>query len=295
MNDARKHKPFLGISLFILSGFLVTTMNMFVKLAADTYSPIEIVFYRGALLITILLAFVIGTGKIDLLKTKNPALHLQRSLTGTISVLLVYWSYQLLPMTEATALHLLSGLIVTALSAPLLKEHVGPYRWAAVLMGFIGAFFILDPTSTTLLNIKSLVPLAAAFTIAGVALYIRAMAKTEPPFTTIFYFMLLSFLISGIYVMSMIGLRFEPMAFLCVIGVAVFAGSQQFSKTFASLYAEASMLSPYLYLVLVWAVFFDVIIWNVIPASNVIIGSLIIIISNLIIIWREKRKKKVAS
>lgn len=295
MNDARKHKPFLGISLFILSGLLISIMNMFVKLVTDSYGPIEVVFYRGALIVVMLLAFVIGSGKTYLLKTKNPGMHWQRSLTGTLSVLLVYWSYQLLPMTDATALILLSGVIVTALSAPLLKEHVGPYKWAAVFMGFVGAFIILQPTPETLFSVKSLVPILSAFTVAGVALYIRAMAKSEPPFTTIFYFMLLSLIVSGAYVLSMIGLRFEPLAFIFIVGVSVFACVQQFAKTYASIYAEASLLSPYLYIILVWAVFFDIVIWNEFPATNVIIGSLIIIISNLIIIWREKRKKKVAS
>ena len=295
MNDARKHKPFLGISLFILSGFLVTTMNMFVKLVADTYSPIEIVFYRGLFVLVVMLAFIIGTGKFSLIKTQNTSLHIQRSLTGTLGVLLVFWSFQLLPMTEATALHLLSGLIITALSAVFLKENVGIYKWSAVLMGFVGALIILNPSAETLLTAKSIVPILAAFSIAGVYLYIRAMAKSEPPFATIFYFMVFSVLVCGAYVAIMIGLRYETTAFLFLIGVATFALSQQFAKTYASVFAEASTLSPYAYFILVWAALFDIAIWNVIPASNVIIGSLIIIISNLIIIWQEKRKKKVAS
>lgn len=292
MSGLQRHNPLIGIGLVILAGLCVTTMNMFVKLASETYSPIEIVFYRGLTLLAVLIPLIVLTGKTHLLKTKNPKIHFQRSLMGTISVLLVYWSYILLPMADATALLMLSGLIVTALSVPFLGEKVGAIRWAAVVAGFCGALFLIEPTSERLIQVSSIVPLIGAFTIAAVALYLRSMSNKEQPLATILYFMVFSTTAGGVYLLFTTGLKTTHLGFIFVVFIALFACAQQFAKTYANQFADASTLSPYGYLTLVWSVFYDVFIWNDWPEVNVWIGSSIILASNFIVLWREHKLKQ---
>ena len=292
MSGLQRHNPVIGIGLVIFAGLCVTTMNMFVKLASETYSPIEIVFYRGLVLLAVLIPLIVLTGKTHLLKTKNPKIHFQRSLMGTISVLLVYWSYILLPMSDATALLMLSGLIVTALSMPFLGEKVGPIRWAAVVCGFCGALFLIKPTSESLIQVSSIVPLIGAFTIAAVALYLRGMSNKEQPLATILYFMVFSTTVGGLYLLFTIGLRTTHVGFIFVVFISLFACAQQFAKTYANQFADASTLSPYGYLTLVWSVFYDVVIWNDWPEMNVWVGSSIILASNFIVLWREHKLKR---
>lgn len=288
----QKHNPVLGISLAILAGFFVTTMNMFVKFAGETYSPIEIVFYRGCILLAVMLPLIILSGKAQLLKTKKPKLHFGRSLIGTISVILVYWSYTLMPMADATALLMLSGLMVTALSMPVLGEKVGPIRWAAVICGFIGAVFLIRPAGSDFINMASLVPLAGAVTIAGVALYLRRMSSSEQPLATVVYFMTFSTVASGLFLFFTGDVNFRSTGIVFISCIALFSCSQQFAKTYANQYAEASSLSPYAYLTLVWSVFYDVVLWQDWPDLNVWLGSGIILTSNLVVLWREHIKKQ---
>ncbi len=291
MNGLQKHNPMVGIGLVILAGLLVTTMNMFVKFAGETYGPVEIVFYRGLVILSVLIPAIVLTGKTHLLKTRNPKIHFQRSLMGTISVLLVYWSYILMPMADATALLMLSGLIVTGLSMPLLGEKVGPIRWGAVVSGFCGALFLIKPTGDGFIQMTSFIPLIGAFTIAGVALYLRGMSNKEQPIATIVYFMIFSTVACAIYLLFTASIRVTHVGFIFIIFIALFAAAQQFAKTYANQFAEASSLSPYGYLTLVWAVFYDVVLWNDWPEVNVWIGSAIILTSNFVVIWREHKLK----
>ncbi|MGE4312999.1 MAG: DMT family transporter [Pseudobdellovibrionaceae bacterium] len=288
----KEDRPGFAILLSILGGISVTIMNGFAKAASSDFDPIETVFYRGLLALALLSVYILATGQQGRLKTNRPKVHLLRSFVGTVSVCLVYWSYALMPMANATALLMTSGLIITGLSVPLLKEHVGLIRWSAVILGFIGALIITKPTGADFNVTGTIVCFVAAFTIASVALLLRSLGRSEEPLATIYYFMVFSVVASGLYVAIFKDFSVPRAALPVLAGVGIFSLVQQFFKTHAAVLAEASILSPYSYLTLIWAVIIGVIFWGDWPELNVWIGSALIIGANLVVLWREQRKKK---
>jgi drug/metabolite transporter (DMT)-like permease len=284
------NKSLIGITLFLIATFLIVLMNACAKLASPYHNPIELVFYRGIIAMILLLSFIAITRRKDVFKTERPFAHLGRSLAGNIGVILVFWSYAIMPMADVTAFLFTSPIMVTILSIPLLGEKVGIYRWLAVLSGFIGVLLIAQPLGNDIaIGIKALIPLAATFFTALVNIFLRELGKTEDPFTTVFYFLAFGVLFTGVY-MIFYGSFLSPHALLPVIGAGIAGGLQLILKTQAYKLAEASLLGPYSYTSIVWATILGWLFWGELPTLMVVLGASIIILSNIFIYLREKRK-----
>lgn len=266
-------------------------MNAFAKAAAEYHDPLEIVFYRGVVALALLLAYIAFKKRADFYKTARIKSHIGRALVGNFGVFTVFWSYKLLPMADVTALLFSAPLIVTMLSALILKEHVGIYRWAAVVTGFVGVLLIIGPDAGTFGDYKSFVPLLAAFSTALVAIFLRDLGKTEDSITTVFYFLLFGVLFSGIYMLFSGTLPVPDAADLLVAtGIAAFV--QLMMKTESFRLAEASLLSPFSYIMLLWAIIIGWVFWGDVPGMEVLCGAAVIIASNLFITWRESKRRR---
>ena len=286
-------KTALGILFVILGSFAITSMNALAKLASEEYDPIEIVFYRGIIGFTLCCVYIIATRQFHILKTKRPKAHLLRSLTGTLSITFVFWAYSLMPIANVTAILLTSGLIVTALSAPFLGEKVGSIRWAAVFCGLVGGGFIVARDMQAGFSLLALcVAFFAAITVALVSILLRSLGQSENPLTTILYFFTTSVVTTGIYVLPVKGFDHHALVWPLMLGIGLFAFLQQIMKTLAYQFAEASVLSPFGYLIIVWAMLFSVLIWQEWPPAYVYLGASLIIGSNLVVYMRERSRKE---
>ncbi len=280
-----------AIIMSIGAGFLIISMNAFAKKAAEYHDPIEIVFYRGLVAMILLLIYVAYKKRTDFYKTTRMKSHFGRAFIGNCGVIAVFWSYKLLPMADVTALLFSSPFIVTVLSALILKEKVGIYRWLAILIGFIGVVMIVGPSLSGLHGYAVFVPLLASLCMGFVAIFLRDLGKTEDSITTVFYFLLFGVLYSGVYMVFKGSFPApDAMGILFCVGLAAFV--QLILKTEAYRLAEASMLSPYTYIMLIWAALIGWIFWGDVPDIWVWIGASVIIVSNLFITWREQKNKQ---
>ncbi len=285
-----KHNILYGLFLYAAAIFTIVAMNSFAKLATETYHPFELVFYRNLAGLIVIGLFLFWKKDMVVLKTDRPKAHIVRGLVGTLSAFLVFSAHKYLPVADATALMYAAPLIITAFSGPLLKEKVGLYRWAAVIVGFAGVLIIVSPSGSGSL-IGYAYAFAAAFTIAGVSLALRDLGHTENPTTTVFYFLLTGVVVTGIF-MPFIGSMPQIGTLWVLAGVCVAGVLQQFLKTKAFVIAPASTLSPLQFTGLVWGVLFGFLFFNDWPTAHVWIGGAVVIASNLFIVWRERKKKK---
>ncbi len=287
--DHPRQHPLKGIIYYVMATFLIVVMNAFVKKATEYHSPVEAVFYRGVVAMALLLGYALAKRRYDIWKTKRLRSHLGRGIAGNIGVVMVFWSYALMPMADVTALLFAAPLIVTILSAIMLKEQVGPYRWAAVLTGFAGVILIAQPSGEYYASYGIFVALTAAISTALVQIFLRELGKTEDALTTVFYFLALGIFFSGIY-MIFAGQWPQPQALWLLIGAGVASFIQLIIKTVAFRMAEASLLSPFAYSSILWATLFGWLFWDHLPTTPVIMGTIVIIASNLFILWRERRR-----
>jgi drug/metabolite transporter (DMT)-like permease len=278
-----------GIILILIATFSIVLMNTCAKMSSLAHDPIEMVFYRGVIALVLLVPYMLLTRPASIFRTRRIKTHLYRAVVGNLGVGLVFWTYSLMPMADATSLLFAAPLFVAILSPVMLGERVDRYRWAAVMVGFGGILLIAKPSGDLFANPASLIALGAALCVALVNIALRNLGRTDEPLTTVFYFILIGVLITGPYTLfygSLPGWDILPW----IIGIGIFAAVQQVAKTTAYRLAEASLLAPYTYSSIVWATMTGWIFWQDFPQLSVLLGTAVVIGSNLFIIWQERKK-----
>lgn len=291
MAKAINQNTLAAIGFALLNGFLLSSAGLFSKLLSTTLNPVELVFTRNAVAMTFLIiGFYILRKKMPL-KTSRPWAHILRGAIGTTGIIIGMWAYTIMPLTEATILFFTLPLFVTLMSGIILREKIGLVRIGAVIAGFTGVLIATGPTGDLTLTQIS-VGIGSAFFAAGVDICLRWLGKTESSSTTVFYFLTFGLIITSLYIpFSNITITMPPLimiAFILSLGLAGLGSL--LAKTQSFRLAEASLITPITYTMIIWAGLFDYFIWHKTPSLSLIIGAAIIIASNLIILRREHQK-----
>ena len=287
-SDKNRDNSVLGMTTAVGAFLMFTLMNMFAKMLSEQHSVIEIAFYRNLIATLVFLAFVFAFGKHEILAVQSrPGLIGIRAVLGTVSLVVTFAAYSMMPMADTTALLFTTSLFIPVLGVIFLKESVGPYRWFAIAMGFFGVLIMLHP-SGEMKTLGVLVALFAALVHASVQITSRYLTRYESVETITFYFFLVGLVLTAV-----------PMPFIAVtptlaelpllIGVGLSGAAAQWLLTVAYSNARAAVVTVFNYSSIVWATLFGWLIWNDWPLPAVIIGAVIVIASNLLIIWRESR------
>lgn len=279
----------LGVIHGTLAFFLLALMSVCAKLLTEHHHVLEIAFYRNLIALIPVLLYIALTRKTHLLKTDKPMAMMFRALVGTLGLIFTFGAFKYLPLSDATVIFFTATLLAPALSFFILKEHVGPYRWGAIILGFCGVILIAAPSGEAkVLGIA--IAFAAAFIHAVIHLLLRHL-KTESSFTVTFYFFLGGCLIPALF-MPFVAHMPGPNEWLLFLGVGIFGGVAQYFLTSAFRLAPIAIIAPLNYTGLLWATGFDILIWSYIPGWPVFLGGAIIIGCNLFIIYREHKLKK---
>lgn len=293
MTETPVLRPMRVFAMASFATALFACMNVFVKLALETHAIAEVMFFRNALAIVPVL-FLIHRHKdgYSLLKTDRPMGHLGRGVIGVCSMIFFFWSFSLLPLANATALHFATPLLLTALSVPFLGEKVGPWRWGAVVVGLIGVIVVANPTghASATAHLGTIVALTAATSSAFAMLMIRRLGGTEHALTIVFYFSLCGTVLSGL-AMPFFWTTPTPQSLIYLVMTGLMGGAAQLFLTKSYAEAPAAYVSPFSYLAIVFAAFFGWAIWDHVPTTNVIIGATIVVASGLFILYRETVRK----
>ncbi len=275
----------------LAAAFMYMVMNMTVKQVSAVHDPVEAAFYRNGIAFVCVLLFLAVTRQWAQVRTANLRGQIIRALIGNVGLLTAFSAFSLLPIADATAIIFTAPLFVVLLSMPLLKEKVGPYRLLGTVFGFCGLLFILQPGAGGW-SWGIAAALAAGVSNALVVIALRQLGKKDEAITTVFYFMLIGTLLTGTAMpFFYTPPTSETLGFLFLIGAAGFV--MQMCSTQSYRLGEASMVVPFIYTRFIWAVLFGVLVFGDWPDSMIWAGAMIIIASNLFILWREHRVKNV--
>ena len=274
----------------ILAFFMLAIMNVFAKLLSDTHHVIEIAFYRN-LIATIPFIFLIFVmKKKEIMKiNQRPRGVVARAVIGTVSLITTFAAFAAMPMADTTAFLFTASLFIPILGIIFLSEKVGPYRWSAVLIGFVGVIIMLQPNGE-FNSIGVTLALSAAFMHAVLQTILRYLGKTEKPETITFYFVAIGTLVAALplpWFFSMPTWNEVPL----LLGVGFTGVMAQFLLSIAFGNAPAAVVTVFNYSGLIWATFFGWIIWQDWPSDAIWIGGTIVITSNIFMIWRESKKR----
>jgi drug/metabolite transporter (DMT)-like permease len=274
-----------GIGLLALSVAFFAIMNAIIKHLAATYPTMQMVFFRNLLAFVPLLPFLIHAGGLEALRTRRPLAHAFRALVGISAMAGFFYAYGRLPLAGVVAIGFAAPLFMTALSVPLLKETVGIRRWLAVAIGFVGVLVMVKPGSGVF-EPAALTALAATLGVALVFIAVRSLSRTEGSATIVFYFTLSGTAVSGAF-LPWHWVTPDALGLALLVLVGLLGGAAQMCMTQALKLAPVSVVSPFEYTSLLWAVGFDVALWGVAPATNTLFGAALVIATGLYILHRE--------
>ncbi|MBV1707341.1 MAG: DMT family transporter [Hyphomicrobiales bacterium] len=308
-----KSRLSLGLAQKLAATLAFTLMSVMAKFANGGYSLGEVTLFRaGFALIIIALWIALRGDFLDMLVTRRASGHLLRSTIGACGMFFGFGALRLLSLPSATAFSFATPLLTVALAALILKERVRIYRWAAVAFGLAGVLVmtgVLHAKTTGATSPTSLfgasIALAGAMCAAGAAIQTRRLLRTESTGTIIFYFMTLATMASAglllaghfwpsglpgatlmhtqIFVMPSL----HDAVVLAMIGV--FGGLGQIFVTESFRHADASILAPFDYASMLWALFFGYVLFDEIATPEILQGAAIVVAAGLFVIWREQR------
>jgi len=267
----------------------LATMSALIKLAAENgIHLLEIMFWRQFITIPILLAWVLTTTGIGALATTRPGKHFLRALYGTTGMLLTFGAVILLPLAEATTIGFSAPIFAVILSSLLLKEHVGIWRWSAVVIGFVGIVLIAQPGGGHIPLFGALVALGSAFMIALISIQIADLNRTEKPITIVFYFAAFS------APMTMVALPFvftphDATGWWLLLGIGLTGAVGQLLLTAALRFGKVASVIVMDYSSLFWATLYGWLLFGMLPPASTWFGAPLIVLAGVVIAWREHR------
>lgn len=289
-----EQRPILALGLRLISAFLIATMFMFGKRASESGVALpEVLFWRQAVGLPLILGWLAMRGELGSLRTSRLGSHARRAGMGMTGMFANFGAVTLLPLAEATTLNFTSPLFAVLIAAFILRQHVGPWRWTAVALGFTGVLVITQPGHSTFPPLGAAAGLASALFIAIISFQIRDLGRTERPLTVVFYFSLFGTLLTGLMLPFFAQLH-TPEQYALLIGTGLAGLAGQIFMTMALRLGEVASVIVMDYSALIWATLYGLAIWGHMPPPTTWLGAPLIVGAGLVIAWRERHLVKTA-
>ena len=273
-----------GIGLMVLSIFMFSFGDALGKFIVATYSVGQLLLLRGAAAL-IVLSPLIWRGRQEFWQLRRPWLQLLRVILSTLEVAAFFLATVYLPLADVITYYLAAPIFVTALSAIVLREQVGWRRWSAILIGFCGVLIALRPSAQTV-SWPAMIALTGSLTFAVLMLITRSLRATPDIVLASVQFM-------GTFVFGAVLApfgRITPtpgiLVFFVVAGCISVCALLCVNRSLKL--APASVVVPYQYSMIIWAVMFGYAVFGDVPSIATIVGAAIIIGAGFYIFLRER-------
>lgn len=278
-----------GIASMLAATACFAGMDAVLKVFSARYPPLEVGALRGFASLPFVLASVAVTGKWRELRVVRWDLHLGRGILALIMLWGFVTAVSRMSLADAYAIFFIAPLIVTALAVPLLKERVDLRQWLAIGVGLSGVLWMLQPGRSALDLLGALGALGAAVAYALASVSVRVMTRTETTPALVFWFLVLLTVFAGALALPD-WVPFDPADWPWLGLLGLFGALGQHFITEAFRQAPASLVAPFEYTAMVWAVGIDWVFWNTWPASRIWFGAGLVVACGLYLIWRERQR-----
>lgn len=288
-NPHVEHIP-RGIIFMILAVFSFALMDVSMKQLSADLSSYQISFFRGSTSLPFILIWILVGNGIGTLKAKRADLHLLRGVLSMVFLVATVVTLNQLPLANAYAIFFIGPLVITLLSAWILKEKVGRYRYSAVAVGFVGVVVMLNPSAMGFMSIGVIAGLISMIGYSFSMILVRFMHRTETSEALMFYFLLsLTLGCGAVALFNWEPVTLKHLPWLLLLGVSGAIG--QYLLTEAYRQAPPSLLSSFEYTAMIWAIGLGYLLWGELPGIWVVVGSAIVIGSGIYISHRETVRK----
>ena len=302
----------LGAICAAVSVVFFSINDVAIKFLSGGYALHQVVLIRSVIGLILVMAVIAPlTDGWAIARTKRLKMHVVRGLCVVFANMTFFLGLAAMPLADAVAIFFVSPLLITIFSVVFLGESVGPRRWAAIAVGFVGVLIMMRP-GTDAFQLASLLPLFAAFCYAGIHIITRRIGATESAATMAFYIQIMFIVVCVAMGLAVGDGRFGDqsdlsLAFLLrawswpvvadypvflVIGIGIATAGYLISQAYRV--AEASFVAPFEYLALPMSVVWGMLVFGEFPGGLDYLGMALILGAGLFTIWREARVKPVA-
>jgi drug/metabolite transporter (DMT)-like permease len=290
-------RPLRGIAYKVVSVIVFITMASLIKATAPNVPSGEAVFFRSFFAMPVIVVWLalrreLSTG----FRASNPMGHVWRGLVGTIAMGLGFAGLGYLPLPEVTAIGYAAPLLTVIFAAMFLGEDVRAFRISAVALGLIGVLIVVWPrlsiTSGDHLSqaqaFGAILVLGGAVFAALAQVFVRKLVNTEKTPAIVFYFSLTA------TVLSLATLPFGwviPTATeaALLVGAGLLGGVGQIFLTSSYREADASVVAPFDYASMIFALAIGYFVFAEVPTATMLIGATVVVAAGCLIIWRERK------
>lgn len=275
----------LGILLMMSGVALFAVGEVMVKLLARDHSIAQIVWARYTFHALVFLAVFSRIGIVRQMRTARPGLQLTRSVLLLAATAFFFTALRYMPLADAVAINMVAPLLVAAFSIPILGEHVGIRRWAAIVVGFAGALVIIRPGFSAL-HWWVFMPLGTALCYSLYQILTRIAARTDDARTSLFWTSAVGVLATSALV-PFLWTAPSATGWMLMVATGAAFGLGHYLLIRGLEYAPASSLSPFNYTQIVWAALFGILVFGDYPDEFTVGGAVIVIASGLYV-WRRE-------
>ena len=294
-----------GIVLILLAMMVFSVQDSIMKYIYNFVSLYEVYLVRTLVSLVIILLFLKLTKRPIVFKTQYPLLTSCRVILFFFGFSSFYISLTVMPLATATALFFVTPFLITIFASIFLKEEIGPRRWSAVIIGFIGVYIILNPNFSNF-DYLSLTPILCAFCYSLSMIIIKKTSDKDTVYTQIFAFYLGAIFISSIFYFIIGDGQYNTgvnpasqfifkewfanleISMLLMITTGITASVAFLLLFTAYSIASPSVVSPFEYSILLWSSLIGWVFFEEIPSIRTAIGIFIIVSSGIYIFMREK-------
>ena len=275
----------VGIAFMLLSVFMFSFGDALGKYLVATYSVGQLLAFRGCAALFVL-SPLMWRHRAQFFALERPRLQLIRVALSTLEVAAFFLATVYLPLADVTTYYLACPIFVTSLSAMVLRERVGWRRWSAILIGFTGVVIALRPSAQSL-SWPATIALSGSLCFSVLLLITRMLRATPDIVMATSQFVGTSLLGALIAPFGWVTPSMGHLALFATAGCISVAALLCVNRSLKL--AAASVVVPYQYSMIVWAVMFGIIVFGDVPQPATIGGAAIIIAAGLYIFLREKR------
>jgi drug/metabolite transporter (DMT)-like permease len=286
-SDEHGHDPLRGAAFMTLAVLFMVGIDSSANALVDRYPIHQVIFFRGAGALVPIAVMVAVWGGLKSLRVTSWTPHILRAVFSIAAMVAFFLALRFMTLADTTAIAMAAPLFITVLAIPILGETIGPYRWGAVCVGFVGVLVMLRPSPEGLADPVALLPLAAAFSYGMVQVVTRkyAAGETTQAYTAITSALVTAFVGAWCLFQPWVPLRWEDAPW--IVGIGLSGTVMTVFLIMAYRAAEASFVSIFDYTILFWAILVGWLLFDEVPDPVTMGGAAIVIASGVFIVHRE--------
>ena len=282
-------KRLRGVVLMLAAVGVFSIMDAVMKQLTTHYPAMQVASLRGLSSLPFVALPYLVMGQLRLLRPVRLGLHLVRAALAVVMMWGFVWALAHASMADTYAVFMCAPLLVVLAASIMLGEKVDRHLWFAILAGLAGVYVMLEPSLSGLVSLAGLATLVAALAYAVQVVMVRVLARTDTTAAMVFwYLLLLSIGATVLAAQAWVPIVAADWPRILAVGLTGWAGQYLITEAFRL--APASLVAPYEYTALVWAVGIDWAVWQALPGARMLVGSAIVVGAGLYLLHRERQR-----